>query len=68
MAALLAFFLVQLVCARYMQRLLRPRQTKTGKTLQYGAVLLLALFFSLTGAVMLEAFGLNLFLRAGGLR
>jgi hypothetical protein len=66
--ALITFFLVQLICARYIQRLLKPRQTALGKSLQYGAVFLLCVFFSLTGAIMLEAFGFNLFLRVGGIR
>jgi hypothetical protein len=66
--ALIVFFLAQLICARYIQRLLRPRQTGLGKSLQYGAVFLLCVFFSLTGAVILEAFGFNFFLRVGGIR
>jgi uncharacterized membrane protein len=68
LGALVLFFIVQLICARYVQRLLKPRQTGVGKSLQYGAVLLLCVFFSLTGAIMLEAFGFNLFLRAGRIR
>ena len=60
---LVLFFLAQLVCARYIQRLLKLRRTAIGRVLQYGAVLLLCVFFSLTGAVMLEAFGFNVFLR-----
>jgi hypothetical protein len=64
---LITFFLVQLVCAFYIQRLLTPRQTAMGKSVQYGAVLLLCIFFSLTGAIMLEAFGFNVFLRVGGI-
>jgi len=66
--ALIMFFAVQLICARYIQRLLKLRQTALGKFLQYGAVLLLCIFFSLTGAVILEAFGFNFFLRVGGIR
>lgn len=66
--AQILFFGLQLICARYVQHLLKPRQTGVGKALQYGAVLLLCVFFSLTGAVMLEAFGFNVFLRAGGIR
>ncbi|MBV9033431.1 MAG: hypothetical protein JO182_02965 [Acidobacteriaceae bacterium] len=64
--ALIVFFVVQLVCARYVQRLLNLCQTTIGKFLQYVAVLLLCIFFSLTGAIMLEAFGFNVFLRVGG--
>ena len=66
--ALILFFLVQLICVRYIQGLLKPRRTGVGKSLQYAAVLLLCIFFSLTGAVMLEAFGFNVFLRVGGIR
>lgn len=66
--ALIVFFAVQLICARYIQRLLKLRQTAIGKFLQYVAVLLLCIFFSLTGAMMLEAFGFNFFLRVGGFR
>ena len=66
--ALILFFLAQLVCALYVQRLLKLRQTAIGRVLQYGAVLLLCVFFSLTGAIMLEAFGFNVFLRVGGMR
>jgi len=46
--------------------LLNLCQTTIGKFLQYVAVLLLCIFFSLTGAIMLEAFGFNVFLRVGG--
>ena len=66
--ALILFFLVQLLCARYVQRLLKLRLTVLGRVLQYGAVLLLCIFFSLTGAIMLEAFGFNVFLRVAGMR
>lgn len=66
--ALIVFFAVQLICARYIQQLLKLRQTAVGKFLQYVAVLLMCIFFSLTGAIMLEAFGFNLFLRVGGVR
>ena len=66
--ALLTFFLMQLVCARYIQRLLKLRQTAISRFLQYLAVLVLGIFFSLTGAIILEAFGLNFFLRLGGIR
>ena len=64
--ALVLFFAVQLLCALYVQRLAPPRRTRAGQALQYAGVLLMCVFFSLTGAVILEAFGLNLFLRAGG--
>jgi hypothetical protein len=65
---LVLFFLAQLICVRYIQRLLRPLQTGVGKSLQYGAVFLLCVFLSLTGAILLEAFGFNFFLRVGGVR
>ena len=65
---LVVFFLVQLFCARYVQHLLNPRRTQIGKAFQYLGVLVLCLFFSVTGTVMLEAFGFNFFLRLGGAR
>jgi len=64
--ALTVFFAVQLICARYIQRLLKLRQTAMGSFLQYAAVVLLCIFLSLTGTIILEAFGFNFFLRAGG--
>jgi hypothetical protein len=64
LVALWLFFLVQLFCARYLQRLLPAKSTRIADALQYVLALALGLLFSLTGAVMLEAFGLNLFLRA----
>jgi hypothetical protein len=66
--ALLLFFVAQLACARYLQRLLQPRQTALGNVLQYLAVLAFCTLLSLTGAIVLEAFGFNLFLRAGASR
>ncbi len=66
--ALFCFFVVQLICARYVQRLLAPGQTRVRDALQYGGVLVMCVLFSLTGAVMLEAFGLNVFLRTAGIR
>ena len=57
------FFVAQLICARYVQRLLKPSITFFGSALQYSAVLLLCLLFSVCGAVLLEAFGYYFFLR-----
>jgi hypothetical protein len=64
MAALLLFFVVQLASARYVQRFLQPRLTPIGNTLQYLVVFAFCVLLSLTGAVVLEAFGFDLFLRA----
>lgn len=64
--ALALFFIAQLLCAVYLQRLVPPRPTRAGRALQYAGVLIMGLLFSITGAVMLEAFGLNVFLRAAG--
>jgi hypothetical protein len=61
--ALALFFLLQLFSARYIQRLLKPRTTVSGVALQYLAVLLLCGLLSVTGAVLLEAFGYTFFLR-----
>jgi hypothetical protein len=67
MAALLLFFIAQLASARYVQRLLQPRQTPVGNALQYLAVFGFCMLFSLTGAIILEAFGFNVFLRAAAI-
>lgn len=60
--ALIVFFVVQLVSARYIQHLLKPRVTAAGMALQYVAVLLLCILLSVTGAVLLEGFGYTFFL------
>lgn len=62
-ALLALFFPVQLICARYVQSLLRARSSLPASILQYVAVLLLCGLLSVTGAVLLEAFGYNFFLR-----
>lgn len=64
--ALGLFFLVQLIAARYLQRFFRPAITKLGRALQYGGAVLVGLFCSVAGAVMLEGFGYNFFLRVFG--
>jgi len=56
------FFAVQLICARYVQRLLKPRASVPGRALQYVGVLLLCTLLSIVGAVLFEAFGYTLFL------
>jgi hypothetical protein len=65
-AALALFFFVQLIAARYLQRFFHPAVTKLGSVLQYGGAVLFGLFCSVTGAVMLEGFGYNFFLRVFG--
>ena len=65
-AVLGRFFVVQLIAARYLQRLFQPAASKLGSVLQYGGALLMGLFCSITGAVMLEGFGYNFFLRVTG--
>ncbi len=65
-AALGLFFVVQLIAARYLQQLFRPAASKLGSVLQYGGAVLFGLFCSVTGAVMLEGFGYNFFLRVFG--
>ena len=62
---LVAFFLVQILCARYIQRLVPPRHTPIGRSLQFAGVLLLCVVMSVTGAVVLEAFGYNFLIRSG---
>jgi hypothetical protein len=64
-AILAAFFVLELFCARYVQRLLRPARTRLVEAVQYVAVLLLCLFISICGAVACEAFGYAVFLRVG---
>ena len=61
--ALALFFVVQLIAARYVQRLLKPRTSIPAIALQYVAVLLLCGLLSVVGAVLLEGFGYYLFLR-----
>lgn len=61
--ALGLFFVVQVVAARYVQRLLKPRASWPGIALQYVGVLLLCGLLSVTGAVLLEGFGYYFFLR-----
>lgn len=63
--SLIAFLAVQVICTRYIQKLLRPSQSRTGRAVQYAAVLFTCTLLSLTGAIVLEAFGLNVFLRVG---
>jgi hypothetical protein len=62
-AILPVFFVLELFCARYVQRLLRPARTPVVSALQYVGVLALCLFFSVCGAIGCEAFGYALFLR-----
>jgi hypothetical protein len=64
--SLVLYFAAQLACARYLQLLLPRRLTALGNTLQYLGVLAFCVLFSLTGAITLEAFGFNVFLRAAG--
>ncbi len=56
------FFVVQLICAWYVQRLLKPRASGPGRALQYMGVLLLCTLLSIAGAVLVEAFGYTFFL------
>jgi hypothetical protein len=57
------FFIAQAFSARYQQQLLRPRRTRAGKLVQYLAMFLMSLVFSITGAILLEAFGFAVFIR-----
>lgn len=66
-AALVAFFVVQLACAVYIQRLVPPRRSPVGRFLQYLAVLALCVVLSITGAVLFEGFGVAILMRAGRL-
>lgn len=62
---LFLFFAVQLAAAWYLRRLLPERKSPVVSGLQVTGVFLLGLLFSVTGAVMLEAFGYSLFYRLG---
>lgn len=57
------FLLLQIVCARYVQRLLPPASSRIAEAAQYAGVLLVCLFISYCGAVSCEAFGYVVFLR-----
>lgn len=61
--ALAAFFLVQFLAARYVQRFLRPARTRLGAAVQYVGVFILCTLCSVCGAIAFEAFGYNLFVR-----
>lgn len=63
--ALAAFVVVQVLCAGYIQRLVPPRRTSMARLFQYVAVLALCVLLSVTGAVLFEAFGVTLLIRAG---
>ena len=63
--ALLLFFISQLASAVYVQQLVPKPTSVIGQVLRYLGVLVLCLFLSITGMTILEAFGVNFFLRAG---
>ncbi len=63
--ALISFFALQVICAFYLQSLAPRPQSRLATTAQFVAVLAVCILFSLTGAIVLEAFGFNVFLRAG---
>jgi hypothetical protein len=63
LAILAVFFLLEVFCARYVQRLLRPAASLMRDAAQYVAVLALCLFTSYCGAVICEAFGYEVLLR-----
>lgn len=64
-AVLAVFFLLEIVCARYVQPLLPAARTRLMNAAQYAGVLLLCLFTSYCGAVTCEALGYEVFLRVG---
>ena len=65
---LVLFCCVQLVCAAYLQRLIKPGTTALTKAFRFTGALLIGLLISITGAIMLEAFGINVLIRAGLIR
>jgi hypothetical protein len=67
--AFLALFVAAELWAAYdLQRLLPARGNLIWRILQYVLLLVFCLAMSLIGATILEAFGYNLLVRAGGLR
>ena len=64
LVALIAFFAAQLWAAWYMRVLIPARPQAWAQALQFIAVFLIGLLFSIVGAVMLEAFGYSLFIHA----
>jgi hypothetical protein len=68
LAALVAFFVAQILSAFHIQRLVPHPRTAIGKAAGFVAALLVGILFSLTGAITLEAFGFASFLRFAGAR
>ena len=66
LVALILFFIAQALGTIYIQRLFPTARSRTGRVIQYLGVLAFCILFSLTGAISLEAFGFDFFLRAAG--
>ncbi len=66
LVALLLFFAAQIVSARFLQEFLMPKSAGWKNILQYAGMLIFGLLFSLAGAVTLEGFGMDVFLRVAG--
>jgi hypothetical protein len=64
--AWVAFLLSQLIAARYVQRKFLKPASRVRDGIQFIGVLLSCILFSLTGAIVLESFGWNVFLRFMG--
>jgi len=62
------FYGVQCICAWYIQQKTTKPGTLVKRAAVYVIVLLVCLFCSVTGAVMLESLGLNVFLRLAGVQ
>ncbi len=58
------FFVVQLGCARYVQRFLKTPSSRFGNALQYLGVLLLCLFISVSATIACQSFGYEFYLIA----
>jgi hypothetical protein len=65
---LYVFYGAQCICAWYVQQKTTRPGPLVKRAAAYVTVLLVCVFCSITGAVMLEAFGLNVFLRLAGVR
>ena len=65
--ALLVFVVTQPIAAVYVWRMLPMRRNRIAQAFQYLGVLTICVIFSLTGMTVLEAFGLNVFIRTAGL-
>ena len=65
--AVFSYIPVQFGAARYLMRMLKARDTASGKALQYVVALAVGVAFSFIAAGVLEALGFNVLARVRGL-